>query len=480
MKLNNVQIDYNKATKGSGGGVYAYGNITISGDNTTINNNNASTYGGGIMIKEEGKILGGTISKNETIKYAGGGVRVDGKLKIENVNIIENSAKTTGGGIDWTNGVLIYKNGIVKDNKSGEQESDMYPIFTEKKEDWSKFNEWNITPIDINLEKNYVRNVDIDNLSIQGMTTTDKYLVFAQMKSEEENTKINIVDKNTYKILNTVDNYCFGHANNMTYNSKNDKCYIAYKKDEESYVTSFKINENYELEDVQTIKTDKYYYALSYNKDDDCFIGINGYNVFSLNENFDSIKKLFSLKPNNLTKQDVLYYNGKIYWICFELGNQSKYQTKFNNRERFSNVLFVYNMNGEFEKTLYISNDVLAGEAESATIEDGKLIIGYNVARNSSTWTKISFCSSNYLKKEIENNDTKDDEKKDNENEEKDSEKNDNEENADDTKNNFVDNTVSDKNLPFSGTNFKYILILFILGLNTMIIITKLKKYKNI
>ena len=73
----------------------------------------------------------------------------------------------------------------------------------------SKFNEWNITPIDINLEKNYVRNVDIDNLSIQGMTTTDKYLVFAQMKSEEENTKINIVDKNTYKILNTVDNYCF-------------------------------------------------------------------------------------------------------------------------------------------------------------------------------------------------------------------------------------------------------------------------------
>ena len=58
--------------------------------------------------------------------------------------------------------------------------------------------------------------------------------------------------------------------------------------------------------------------------------------------------------------------------------------------------------------------------------------------------------------------------------------KNDNEENADDTKNNFVDNTVSDKNLPFSGTNFKYILILFILGLNTMIIITKLKKYKNI
>ncbi len=84
--------------------------------------------------------------------------------------------------------------------------------------------------IDINLEKNYVRNVDIDNLSIQGMTTTDKYLVFAQMKSEEENTKINIVDKNTYEILNTVDDYCFGHANNMAYNSKNDKCYIAYKK----------------------------------------------------------------------------------------------------------------------------------------------------------------------------------------------------------------------------------------------------------
>ena len=113
IQVNNTKINENKATKGSGGGIYSYGNITVLGDETNISNNIALTYGGGITIKEEGKISGGTITQNKATQNAGGGVRVDGKL-IENANITNNIANTTGGGIDWTSGILIYKNGNIQ------------------------------------------------------------------------------------------------------------------------------------------------------------------------------------------------------------------------------------------------------------------------------------------------------------------------------------------------------------------------------
>ena len=407
------------------------------------------------MIKENGKILEGTITQNEATQNAGGGIRVDGKLILENGNITNNTANTTGGGIDWTSGVLIYQNGNIIQNKK----DDIYPIFTEEKEDWSKFSSWNITPINVKLEKKYVKNKDIANYSVQGMTTTDKYLIFAQMKTEEENTKINIVDKNTYKILNTVENYCFGHANNMTYNNKNGRCYMAYKKDKKNYITSFKISDNYQLEDIQNTEVDKYYYAFAYNNDNNYFIGISGNDVYNIDENLKNSTKMFTLKANNLTKQDITYYNGKIYSICFEFGAKSKYQKKYNNREKYSNVLFTYNINGELEKTLYISNKTLAGEAEGATIENGKLLIGYN----SSSWTEISFYSSEYLNETIEKD----------ENDEK------NEENKE-LNSNKEENKMVIKKLPFVGKKTGYIVLIIILALNIIVVKIKLKKYKNL
>ena len=42
--FNNVEVKENNTTIGSGGGIYAYGKITISGDNTIISNNTAQTF----------------------------------------------------------------------------------------------------------------------------------------------------------------------------------------------------------------------------------------------------------------------------------------------------------------------------------------------------------------------------------------------------------------------------------------------------
>ena len=346
------------------------------------------------MIKFYGIINGGTISNNKTITDDGGGIRVDGKLEVNSGNIINNSANRNGGGIDWTYGVLFWNDGKLEENSAKGEGENLNPKFSDESNNWINFERLNITPIDVAIEKKYTKKTDISDISLQGMTVTDKYLVFAQMKAENENTKINIIDKNTYEILNSVDDYCFGHANNIAYNFKDGKCYMSYSKDNKSYVTSFKINDNQQLEDVNTKELDRSYFALTYDEDDNYFIGMSGDEIFIIDENFDNIIRKFKYSERDLTKQDIMYYKGYIYFACWEAGEKTKYQTNFNNREKNSNVIYVYNMDGILQKTLYISNKEAFGEIEGVAVDsNGKLILGYNTE----SWKSISFYSSNYL-----------------------------------------------------------------------------------
>lgn len=101
VELNNVKIEGNTATLYSGGGIYAYGNLIISGDETSISNNIAQTYGGGVMIKTKATINAGKISNNKALQNSGGGIRVDGELILNGGTITENYAKENGGGMDY-------------------------------------------------------------------------------------------------------------------------------------------------------------------------------------------------------------------------------------------------------------------------------------------------------------------------------------------------------------------------------------------
>ena len=49
---------------------------------------------------------------------------------------------------------------------------------------------------------------------------------------------------------------------------------MSYTKDNKSYVTSFKINDNQQFEDMETKELDKTYFGLTYDEDDNYFIGI--------------------------------------------------------------------------------------------------------------------------------------------------------------------------------------------------------------
>lgn len=127
-EMNNVKIIDNKTIQGSGGGIYAYGNLNILGNDTVISNNTANTYGGGMIVKTKATLNAGEISNNSTSRYAGGGISVDGELTMNGGTIKNNSANTTGGGIYYTNGVVYLNSGIIENNKATIIGNEVYPV----------------------------------------------------------------------------------------------------------------------------------------------------------------------------------------------------------------------------------------------------------------------------------------------------------------------------------------------------------------
>lgn len=397
VRLENAVIASNTATSASGGGMYAFGNLIID-DNTSISKNEAKTSGGGIIIKKEAIINGGQITENKAIDD-GGGIRIDGKLYLNGGTIEGNEATNGyGGGIDveHTGGNLIYEKEnakiSIKNNTAGKKIANNLHPNPACDIDWTEDENLKLEKINVNMVQQYKKdeNIDIqDDKKIytytQGMTMTDKYMVMARWNSKTQNTYLDIID-NDYKILKTIS--CdFGHANTLTYNPNDCRCYISYTKDGKNYIASFKINDNCELYDIKSKNVLNDYWSIAYDKDHNCFLGITNDKIYTMDTNFDVKKtnnnnedKFFSIRTN-LTKQDITYYNEHIYFACYEYGDQNNYQTYYNSKEKMSNLIYVYDLNGTLKKTLHIPYTKAKGEIESLHIkEDGTLVTNYNTA----------------------------------------------------------------------------------------------------
>ncbi len=391
LKLNNVKITNNSATKASGGGIYAFGNLTIEGNDTIISNNTANTYGGGIMVKTKCIMEDGLISGNTAKINAGGGVRVDGDFILNEGTITGNSAKTTGGGVDYSVGIFRFNSGKIENNTAEQEGNETYPDSTNNV-DWTKDGSLNLQKIDMNLIKSFNRGEDISTGGLQGMTMTDKYIIFAQITSNDDNTVLNIVDKNTFELLNTIDDYCFKHANDMAYNHKTGEiCILTSSKN----IAKFKINDSYELVDLSYVECERGYSGITYDENDDYYIGYAGKKMYIMNSDF---KEIYNFEtPTNLVTQGITYWKHHIYFSCYEAGSPNQYQTIFNNKEKFSNLIYVYDMKGNLERTLYIPNTAFKGEIESPTFyENGEMLIDYNITLNDKK--TVSFYKSEIFK----------------------------------------------------------------------------------
>ena len=107
--------------------------MTITGKNSSISQNIAGIYGGGLVIKSKGLIKYCTIYKNKALKNSGGGIYNDGNLVLEGGKIYSNWYNKFWGGINNQNAKSFsceknnIINSIVYDNTANKGGNNIYP-----------------------------------------------------------------------------------------------------------------------------------------------------------------------------------------------------------------------------------------------------------------------------------------------------------------------------------------------------------------
>ena len=389
--INNSLFEDNKAKLATGGAIYASGTYDII--NCTFNNNEAYTYGGAIIVKNTTAITSSTFTNNVAINRSAGAIKVDGKLTLNDSTLINNTASILSGGVDYRHGQLIHNNNNIVENNKVEDKiiniaPDQYDI---RNQEWISPKEEILEEIPITKIKSYSGNT-------QGFTITDDFIVLSKWEQDNEATKLYIINKNNYKIINTViikntkTTYSLGHVNDMTYDKNTGYIYSYTSTKSENgnlICAKFKIDKKGKLNSLEYFDSPAPFNAIAYDYDDDYIIMIYQRIAYIYDTSFNLVN-VFNT-PTPLTTQGLAYYKGHIYFSAFEAGCKTDYQDVFNLKEKSSNLIYVYDLEGNYKKTLYIPNTKIWGEIESIDfLDNGELILSYN-------YNGITLFKTNYL-----------------------------------------------------------------------------------
>ena len=401
VTINNSTFSGNSSAS-SGGAVYAYGTLTIN--NSVFNNNTAGSYGGAIMVKTNSVIKSSEITYNTATTNDGGGIRVDGNLLINDSTIKNNVAGNFGGGIDYANGTLEYNNCIITDNVADNKSSNINPDPNDERNiDWTKDETLKIEQINTDLIKVFEKDgtsgiPDFTGKYTQGFTIVKNFILFTIFKSNDDDTIIHIVDKDTFNLVNTLtfsnsgSNYNLGHANDLTYDKNTGYVYAyTYHKSSENkpIFAKFKIDDNGEAKDLEYFEGPKAASGLAFDSDHNRFIISLDKKIYVYNSNFELIKQF----ETNFTQtpQGIAYYKDHIYYSAYEAGVLNSFQEKYSLKEKGSNIIYVYDFDGKLVKSLYIPNTQEYGEIEALSfLDNGDILMSYNDQ-------KIKFLKSTYM-----------------------------------------------------------------------------------
>ena len=421
ISLNNVTITNNESTKGGGGGIYAFGILTITGGK--INSNTAVQWGGGFHLKTKATLKNGVEIKNNYSEYSGGGIKIDGYLYIDSAFIENNNSNATGGGIEFTSGRFYYKD---KPLRPSESYIDTNTI-TLKNNTASNSTYNNSNPVlnnyysweqderlkikEISVNKQYSLDISsIDSVCLntnmgcigQGMVAVNNlfdndnslYIVFAMTVFERikndngevirtENLRTDLVIYNNGNVNVIQDTTYFGHANGMAYDKETRKFYIT---NNDKHIVSFNLSKNgntYSLSNIENKSSDVYYYGLAFDNDTNSLYGVKSdiYKLInSTNYKKESNTPVIDVLFNLITQQDITYYSNHILYAMYDNGLPSEYQTYYNSKERKSSLICNYNLStGELENTFYIPYTATDDyEFEDVYVLDGATYLLYS------------------------------------------------------------------------------------------------------
>lgn len=226
--------------------------------------------------------------------------------------------------------------------------------------------------------------------SVQGGTTTDKYIVSLFRNSTDTKTAIVVLNKNNYKKTKLGGtNYKLGHGNSATYNNKTNEVLTMDKNIVHVLsATTFK--------EKKKIKLDKTYHAIGYDSKTNQYVlaaSSGNKTIFHImDENFKE-KSKFSIVVN-MTRQSLTVKNGVIYYCTYESGKKTKYQKQYDGvLKSKENAIYVYDLNGNKKTIYYIPktyNNESFNEIENVSFDGDKIIVQFNQHGKAVYYTSIS------------------------------------------------------------------------------------------
>ena len=226
--------------------------------------------------------------------------------------------------------------------------------------------------------------------SVQGGTTTDKYIVSLFRNSTDTKTAIVILNKNNYKKTKLGGtNYKLGHSNSATYNNKTNEVLTMDKNIVHVLsATTFK--------EKKKIKLNKTYHAIGYDSKTNQYVlasSSGNKTIFHImDENFKE-KSKFSIVVN-MTRQSLTVKNGVIYYCTYESGKKTKYQKQYDGvLKSEENAIYVYDLNGNKKTIYYIPktyNNESFNEIENVSFDGDKIIVQFNQHGKAGYYTSIS------------------------------------------------------------------------------------------
>ena len=226
--------------------------------------------------------------------------------------------------------------------------------------------------------------------SVQGGTTTDKYIVSLFRNSTDTKTAIVILNKNNYKKTKLGGtNYKLGHSNSATYNNKTNEVLTMDKNIVHVLsATTFK--------EKKKIKLNKTYHAIGYDSKTNQYVlaaSSGNKTIFHIMDETFKEKSKFSIVVN-MTRQSLTVKNGVIYYCTYESGKKTKYQKQYDGvLKSKENAIYVYDLNGNKKTIYYIPktyNNESFNEIENVSFDGDKIIVQFNQHGKAGYYTSIS------------------------------------------------------------------------------------------
>lgn len=212
-------------------------------------------------------------------------------------------------------------------------------------------------------ESGRLRSEQTGEYTPQGGCTDGTYIYRCLVKHDDENTIIQKIDMFGNIVLEKV-NHSYGHANDMTYCSKDKMLYIAHSS---STDIVYKVDPN-TLDYVDTINIGKTIWGIDYNATDDLFV-LGGVGDAYLSVYTYDFEFMYRIKEDNAFTGSVrqgITSNGNYIFVNLD----NAYGTVEGN-ENGSRIM-VYTWNGMFIKSYHLA----IKEIEFAALYENSLIIG--------------------------------------------------------------------------------------------------------